>query len=125
MIPLHIGLETTTLPTQTMPTQGWKVAFGGLRGFRLDVSQPFRGESDLATPHHLQPSSSLRSKMAFLCLPHSSFPPSFFIYLYQWMSGKPNCCYFHLDQANRYPRGKSFLFPSLGIYKKIIIITIK
>lgn len=33
------------------------------------------------------------------------------------MSGKPNCCYFHLDQANRYPRGKRVLFPSLNLQK--------
>lgn len=53
-IPLWIRLGTTTSPAHTMPTRGWEVAFGGPCGFRLDVSQPFRGESDLAsdrTPH--------------------------------------------------------------------------
>lgn len=58
-----------------------------------------------------QPSNSPRGKTACLCLPHSSFLPSFFIYLYQWTPGKPNCCYFHLEQTGRYQRGKSLYFP--------------
>lgn len=41
---LHIR-KARSLPLQTTPPEGWPVAFGGLREYQLDASQPFRGAS--------------------------------------------------------------------------------
>lgn len=105
--PLCMRPETSTAPPPTRPTQDapqpWR-----LYGFRLDVSQPFRGEGDLASDQP-PPSNSQRGRMACLCLPLLSVP-AFPIYLYQWASGNPNCCDFHCERANRYLRGKSLFF---------------
>ena len=114
---LHVGTSSAPLhiqrahnsPPETTPTQGWPVAFGGVSEgaswmpashSEVRVVQPLT-----STP---QPSNSWRGRMARPC--PSLFPPSFLIYLYQWTSGKPNCCYFHLEQANRYRGRKSFFF---------------
>lgn len=113
-IPLCIQPESATSSPQTIPTKGWRVAFGVC----MDSSWISASHSEVSHLASAQPpklSNSLSGKMACLYLPHSSFLPSFFIYLYQQTSGTPNCCYFHLEQANRYMRGKSFFPLSLNI----------
>lgn len=108
--PLCMPPETSTAPPPTRPTQDAQRPWGLYR-FQLDVSQPLRGEGDLASD---QPpsSNSPRGSMACLCLPLLSEPAAP-IYLYQWASGSPDCCYFHREQANRHLRGRS-LFCSLS-----------
>lgn len=112
-----LQLETTNWPPQTMPMQGWKLVFGSLFGMWLEVSQPFRNERGLASDQ--TPSQPIPWEVTdWSCLPRFFFSVFIFIYLYQWMSGKSKDCYFHLEQATRYHRGKSFLLPfSLNLQK--------
>ena len=119
-VSLHVGTSSVrlhirkacSLPLQTTPPEGWPVAFGGLREYQLDASQPFRGASCPAS--NQPPSPPVPGEVEWLaCACPSFFLPSFLIYLYQCMSGKLNCCYFHLEQANKDQERKSFFSPLL------------
>lgn len=62
-VPIRMQRAHISLP-QALPMQRWPVYSGGLRGFLLDASQPFRGESGPASDHPSPPSNSLRGRMA-------------------------------------------------------------
>ena len=115
---LHIQ-KARSSPLQTTPPEGWPVAFGGLWEYQLDASQPFRGAS--CPVSNQPPSPPVPGEVEWLaCAWPSFFLSAFLIYLYQCMSGKLNCCYFHLEQANKDQERKRFFSPfSLNLPTKI------